>query len=193
MSCGQSIFVTPIGATNKVLWSVSNIFSIFENKAGTKTFIRFVGAKETIEVVESLTAIFNQQNTTGNNLNMVLTTNASTSRRVIYFTHHMYRITESGEGAKITFKPGYATVYTVETLADIYAYQGAAGAKNLGMVFCTRASDSANFILFSCDIRSIYPYPLLTGAVTGAKISFESDQEIITTQTPAQLYAAQPL
>lgn len=193
MSCGQSVFVTLAGTTNKVLYPVSRIFSIYENKARTKTYIRFIGSKQTQEIVESITTVFAQQNVANKNLNMVFTTNANTAQRVIYFTHHMYRITESGDGCKITFRPGYQNIYTEETIATIYGYQGAAGAKNLGMVFCTRASDGAKFILQNCDIRSIYPYPLLTGAVTGSVISFESDVEIITVETPTQLYAAQPV
>jgi len=189
---GQMILVTPIGATEPTIILVDRLKAIYETDDQLRVFIGYRGGREPLEVQETLIEIWNQQNTDGNNLNMVLCTNVEKNRRTIEFTHQMKQICTEGTGAKITFDDGRSNLITVETLPVLYAYQGNAGAKNLGMIFITRKSDGQNFIEFTHKVKSMDPYPS-TGVVTGSIITFAPTRDrVIIDETPAVLYANQP-
>lgn len=189
---GGFIQFTQVGTTQVQLVPVNRVRSVYETVDQTKTFIKFIGAKDAIEIVEDIPTIFAQQNTTGKDLNMVLVTRTDTkdSHRVIYFAHHMKQVVTEGEGARIVFDDNHRDVVVEETLATIYGYQSAA--VNLGMVFLTRASDGIEFIEFTSFIKSVLPFPSdLDTAPTGSLISFHPTRDqIIVSETPATIFAA---
>lgn len=189
---GQFILVTLVGNINKIAVPVSRIFSIYQNDAATKTYIRYIGAKKTDEIVESLTTVFDQQNVTLNNLNMILTTNVDTGRKVIYFTQHIKQMVETGASdTKIMFEDArYGNVIANESITTIYAYQSTN--KNLGLLLVTGKDDGKKRIFTTCDIKSIYPYPNDAGPVTGSILSFPADDRLIVNETPLQIYTNQP-
>ena len=190
---GQFILVTLVGNINKIAVPVSRIFSIYQNDAATKTYIRYIGAKKTDEIVESLTTVFNQQDVTLNNLNMIMVKNYDTARKVIYFTQHIKQMVEINAGAhtKIMFEDArYQNVISTESITTIYAYQSTN--KNLGMLLVTGKDDGKKRIFMTCHIKSIYPFPNDAGPVTGSIISFPADDRLIVNETPLQIYTNQP-
>jgi hypothetical protein len=187
---GQFILVTLTGNVSPIAVPVPRIFSIYQNDLG-KTYIRYIGAKKPDEIQETLTAVFNQQNVTLNNLNMIYTTNLKTGRNVIYFTQHIKQMVEhNGTSTKIMFEEAkYENVYTTQNITTIAGYQGTN--KNLGMLFVT-GQDGAKRIFMTKNIKSVYPFPNDAGPVTGSILSFLADDRVIVTSTPTQIYTNQP-
>lgn len=189
---GGGVLVTPVGASEPIFVPVNRLKAVYETDDQTQAYLNYITAKAPLAVIETLDEIWAQQNTDGNNLNMVLCTNIEENRRTIQFTHHMKQIAAEGAGAKITFDEVESNLITTESLATIYGYQGAAGTVNLGMVYVTRTSDSVNFIEFAHKIKSVDPYPAV-GAATGGIITFHPNRSrVIIDETPADLYANQP-
>jgi hypothetical protein len=187
---GQFILVTLVGTSSPIAVPVSRIFSIYQNNAGTNTYIRYIGAKNTDEIVESLTAVFQQQSVTLNNLNMIYVTEYGTGRNVIYFTHLIKQMVDVSGDTKIMFEDArHGNVLATQTITAIYAYQGVN--KNLGMVKVTGKSDSVVRIFMTCNIKSVYPYPGV-GPVTGSIINMNDGDRLIVNETPTVLYTNQP-
>lgn len=189
---GQFILVTLVGNINKIAVPVSRIFSIYQNDAATKTYIRYIGAKKPDEIVESITTVFNQQNVTLNNLNMIFTTNVDTGRKVIYFTQHIKQMVEiNTNDTKIMFDEAkYGNVIANESIGTIYAYQGSN--KNLGMLLVTGKYDNIKRIFMTNKIKTIYPFPNDAGPVTGSILNYLADDRLIVNETPLQIYTLQP-
>jgi hypothetical protein len=189
---GQFILVTLVGNINKIAVPVSRIFSVYQNDAATKTYIRYIGAKKPDEIVESITTVFNQQNVTLNNLNMIFTTNVDTGRKVIYFTQHIKQMVEiNTNDTKIMFDEAkYGNVIANESIGTIYAYQGSN--KNLGMLLVTGKYDSIKRIFMTNKIKTIYPFPNDAGPVTGSILNYLADDRLIVNETPLQIYTLQP-
>jgi hypothetical protein len=189
---GQFILVTLVGNINKIAVPVSRIFSVYQNDAATKTYIRYIGAKKPDEIVESITTVFNQQNVTLNNLNMILTTNVDTGRKVIYFTQHIKQMVEiNTNDTKIMFDEAkYGNVIANESIGTIYAYQGSN--KNLGMLLVTGKYDNIKRIFMTNKIKTIYPFPNDAGPVTGSILNYLADDRLIVNETPLQIYTLQP-
>ena len=189
---GQFILVTLVGNINKIAVPVSRIFSVSQNDAATKTYIRYIGAKKPDEIVESITTVFDQQNVTLNNLNMIFTTNVDTGRKVIYFTQHIKQMVEiNTNDTKIMFDEAkYGNVIANESIGTIYAYQGMN--KNLGMLLVTGKYDNIKRIFMTNRIKTIYPFPNDAGPVTGSILNYLVDDRVIVNETPLQIYTLQP-
>lgn len=153
-------------------------------------------SEDGIEPTETFTDIWNQQNTSNKNLNMVLITNQRTGNREIWFTHDLKMIVaEPGGGSKLIQKNSrMETIVGSETVAAILAYQGAT--KNLGIISATVVPPSgANYQALFMDhyISEINPVDPATPA-NGSLIKLKGSQHTLyqVTETVAALFAAQP-
>lgn len=184
------VLVTPVGASEPKAIPTRQLHTVYENDEQTQAYLHFIGTKQPLAVQETLLEIWAQQNTDGNNLNMLLVTSTVGGRSTIEFTHRVKQISPEGLGSKIAFNDG-TKLEVDEDLATIYAYQGAA--INLGMVLVTRTSDGVQFIEMNDRIMSIDPYPE-TGVATGSIIRFSpgTRDPYVIDELPTDIYTNQP-
>ena len=172
------------------LLEVSDIFKIVEDATTLAVGVQLDGTKQVFPI-DTLDALFNQQNVTGYNLGMILVTNTRTGNREIRFTKRIRMIVgEIGGGSKIITTRAKDNIVVTESLATILAYQGAT--KNLGIVSANVSLNGTNaqFLFMDHWIERITSQnPTTPGA---AVIITKDTGSYPVTQTVAAIQAAMP-
>jgi uncharacterized protein YlzI (FlbEa/FlbD family) len=209
------IRVTTLDGVKRVL-NTSNLRSIEECPTGR--FITTYGAKNLSYIVsETMTAIYNQQNSTNHHLGMLRVTEvidnsplANTTNDLILFTQTIHKIVKDTAPAstksKVIFnengKRKGSSCIVNETLAAIMAMQSTT--KHLGLMLVTRIDptvyDNATGALqraqFIFNIAYIEYILADTTTVTGAnsRLVFDgAEKDIYCLETEAAIFAAQPV